>query len=130
MKREKIFHKILFCLFFSLGILSIPSCTMPWDHSWVAELEIRDVDLQDYPDGTYTGEFSYNRFTYIVESIVKNHSFQDIIILANRSTERAKMAEEVIDRVLQEQSLKVDTVTGATNTSKALLKALESGFLE
>lgn len=36
------------------------------------------------------------------------------------------MAEDVIDGVLKAQSLKVEAVTGATTTSKALLKAIEN----
>ena len=36
----------------------------------------------------------------------------------------------VTDRVIESQSLHVDVVTGATNTSKALLKAIEDGLLK
>lgn len=36
--------------------------------------------------------------------------------------------ESIISRVVENQSLKVDVVTGATVTSKALLKAIENAL--
>ena len=37
-------------------------------------------------------------------------------------------AESLIDKILDEQSLDVDIVTGATASSKAILKAVESAL--
>lgn len=104
------------------------ACKKPWDHSWVAEMKINDVDLEKFDDGTYRGSFSYNRFTYIVESTVNEHKYSEITIIQNRTTERAVMAEEVVGRVKEHQTLLVDAVSGATASSKALLKAIENGF--
>ena len=39
--------------------------------------------------------------------------------------EYAKMAEAVLDRVIEEQKITVDATTGATTTSLAFLKAVE-----
>jgi uncharacterized protein with FMN-binding domain len=60
--------------------------------------------------------------------LVVSHRYESIAVIANRDSERAQAAEEVLDRVLAQQTLLVDAVSGATNTSKALLKAVENGF--
>jgi uncharacterized protein with FMN-binding domain len=104
------------------------SCSMPWDHSWVGEMEINDVNLKEYADGVYVGSFAYNRFEYVVSTTVQAHRYKDIVVVENRDTERAQMAEAVVERVVEYQTLFVDAVTGATNTSMALLKAIERGF--
>ena len=107
--------------------VSMGACRLPWDHSWVARLPVEDVDVSGHADGTYRGSFSYNRFTYVVDTTLRDGRYDAIVIVANRDTERARRAEAVTDRVIERQSLHVDVVTGATNTSKALLKAIEVG---
>ncbi|NPV53446.1 MAG: FMN-binding protein [Firmicutes bacterium] len=94
----------------------------------VRNMPINEVDLSRVSDGTYEGDFSYGRFTYVVEVIVKDHRIENIKILKNRDTGHAKKAEGVIKRVIQAQSLKVDAITGATTTSKTLLKAVENAL--
>ena len=62
---------------------------------------------------------------------VSNHTIKDIDILFHK-TESGKQAEVIINEVKSAQSLKVDTITGATNSSRVILKsvqnALESGI--
>lgn len=108
-------------------VVSACACRLPWDHSWVARLPVEDVDVSGHADGTYRGSFSYNRFTYVVDTTLRDGRYDAIVIVANRDTERACSAEAVTERVIESQSLHVDVVTGATNTSKALLKAIEDG---
>lgn len=49
----------------------------------------------------------------------------DVYMLENRDGKYAKKAEKIIDEVLREQTLDVDVITGATRTSKAILKEIE-----
>ena len=46
-------------------------------------------------------------------------------VLETEDEEYAKMAEAVLDRVIEEQKVTVDATTGATTTSMAFLKAVE-----
>jgi uncharacterized protein with FMN-binding domain len=94
----------------------------------VRALPIAEINLSNISDGTYRGEYSYGGFTYEVEVVVKNHKIEDIKMLKNRKTYHAQKAEGVISKVLQAQSLNVDAVTGATTTSKTILKAIENAF--
>ena len=92
-------------------------------------LTVNEVELTKVGDGTFHGDFSYHDFTYEVEVVVVEHEITQIAVLKNiEDDEYAKSAEGVVDYVLKEQSLKVGTVTGATITSKALLKAIENAL--
>jgi len=100
----------------------------------VREMPINDIDLAQVKDGTYTGDFTYGLFgidfTYIVETDVQSQRITDIRVIQNRNTNHAKLAENVIFRVIKAQSPNVDAHTGATTTSKALLKAIEHSLVK
>jgi uncharacterized protein with FMN-binding domain len=92
-------------------------------------LMVDEVELSNVRDGTFPGDFTFHGFTYEVEVVVVEHKITQIAVLKNiEDDEYAKKAEGVLDRVLKEQSLKVDAITGATITSKALLKAIENAL--
>ena len=59
---------------------------------------------------------------------VNNGLLEKIEVLKNVNNEYSLKAEAVLDRVIADQSLKVDVISGATTTSKALLKALENAL--
>ncbi len=94
-------------------------------HREVRDMDIANVDTSRIRDGVYSGEFTYASFTYIVEVTVHEKKISDIKVLQNRDSSYAKAAEGVADNVLDAQSLQVDVISGATTTSKALLKAME-----
>lgn len=92
----------------------------------VRKMPIEDVDLGKVKDGTYNGAYVYGSHTYEVQVRVGDHRIEKIDVVSNRDTSHAKKAEGVIDRVLEKQVVNVDVVSGATTTSKALLKAIEN----
>ncbi|MFZ5351103.1 MAG: FMN-binding protein [Bacillota bacterium] len=94
----------------------------------VRNTEIQNIDLSRVADGSYVGEFKYSKTVCRVEVIVKNHRIEDIKILENGKTDYAKRAEAVVLKVIEEQMTDVDVVAGATTTSKALLKAVETAL--
>ena len=87
------------------------------------ELAINHVDLSMVHDGTYDGDF-----TYAVRVSVTDHRIASINVVTNRDTTHAKKAEGVVGKVLDQQRNDVDVVSGATTTSKALLKAVENAI--
>jgi Uncharacterized protein conserved in bacteria len=91
----------------------------------VRAMPIRDIDLATVKDGVYEGEYAYGTFTYAVQVKMEGHAIAAIDVLKNRDTPHAKKAATVVQRVLNEQRTNVDAVSGATTTSKALLKAIE-----
>jgi uncharacterized protein with FMN-binding domain len=97
----------------------------------VRKMVINDVVLSDVKDGSFRGDFTYGDFTYEVEVTIQEQEIKEIKVLKNRKrNEYAKKAEGVVNKVLKAQSLRVDVVTGATTTSKALLKAIENALVK
>jgi uncharacterized protein with FMN-binding domain len=62
-----------------------------------------------------------------VEVTVKDNRIESVNILSKPSIVQ-EFDNDIISRVLQQQSLKVDAVTGATASKKALLKAIENAL--
>ncbi len=94
----------------------------------VRNMPIGEVDLSRIPDGSYEGNFTYGSFTYAIQVGVKDHNIEKVIIIENRDSKYAGMAEGVVERVIEKQTPNVEVVTGATTTSKALLKAIENAL--
>lgn len=84
------------------------------------------IDFSAVPDGTYRGRFTYGAFNYIVDVTVANGKATEIIAIQNKDNEPSEMAEGVFDKIIEAQSIDVDGISGATASSKALLKAVEN----
>ncbi len=62
-----------------------------------------------------------------MEVTVQNGAITNIDILEHKN-ERGKPAEIVVDRIIEEQKIDVDTVSGATNSSTVIKKAVENAL--
>lgn len=94
-------------------------------------LIINEVDFSKLEDGTYVGEYSggmYKWRTNKVQVTVTSGKVIKIKILYNKENRPAEFTNKLYDNVIQSQSLKVDTISGATLTSKAYLKAIENAL--
>ncbi len=94
----------------------------------VRQMDIQNIDISSLGDGEYIGSFTYSGFEYEVKTIVNDHKIKDIVILHNRDTKHAKKAEGVVPEIIKNQTPDVDAVSGATTTSKALMKAVENSL--
>ena len=93
----------------------------------IAAISISEIDAGSAADGIYTGVYDVQYIYAKVEVTVKNHEITDIRILEHRN-ERGKSAEQIINTVRDEQSVKVDAISGATNSSSVILKAIENAL--
>lgn len=93
----------------------------------VQEITITDVDLNKVPDGTYSGKSDVLWVGAEVKVTVKDHKIT-AIDLVNHRNERGAKAEVLPERVIEAQSLKVDIISGATASSKNILKAIENAL--
>ncbi|WP_243156273.1 FMN-binding protein [Clostridium sp. C2-6-12] len=93
----------------------------------VKELKIGSVDLSKISDGEYTGSCNVDYISAKVVVTVKNHKIENINLVEHKNG-RGKRAEVITDKVVGSQSLQVDTVSGATNSSKVILKAIENAL--
>jgi len=103
----------------------ITGCDLPLD-------DIEDIDFSEVAGGVYTGSHSAlqgnTELVYAeVSVLVEQPEVTDIVLIDHRCG-RGVQAEAVIDYVLAAQSLMVDTVTGATVSSNAILNAIEDAL--
>lgn len=88
---------------------------------------ISDVDLSVIPDGQYIGEYSIFPVYAKVEVTVKKHNFIEINILKHNNG-LGSGAESIKEDIEREQRLNIDTISGATVSSKCILKAVENAI--
>ena len=90
----------------------------------VKETVFKDIDISRVPDGTYVGEYDVDFIYAKVEVTVQNRVVTEIDLLEHRN-ERGKSAEIVTERIIEEQRTDVDAISGATNSSIVIKKAVE-----
>lgn len=112
----------------TIGIIMVFYSPQYKELKMVRNMPIEDIRGDMADDGEYMGDFSYGGFTYLVEVKVLDRKIDSVRILSNRTSKHAKKAEGVVQNVLRAQTANVDTITGATTTSKALLKAIENAL--
>lgn len=93
----------------------------------VKETTFTNIDISDVPDGVYIGEYDVNVIYAKVEVTVENGEITNINVLEHRN-ERGKAAEAVINKITEEQKIDVDAVSGATNSSTVIKKAVENAI--
>jgi len=89
---------------------------------------VYDVDLALIGDGTYTGGVNFG-IDYDVEVRVKNHTIESVNILSHHTDFYPRLAGGVIGRIVKAQSPNVVAITGATTSSKGLMKAVEQALI-
>lgn len=90
-------------------------------------LDIADIGASAAPDGHYRGEADCG-FVYVVEVQVQSRSITAIDVIENRDAHYARLAEAVTSRMIAAQTPRVDAITGATTTSKCLMRAAENAL--
>jgi uncharacterized protein with FMN-binding domain len=92
------------------------------------ETAISEVDLSTIPDGVYAGSYSEFPVSAEVRVTVSGHAIKDIT-LVRHDTGQGQAAEAIPQMVVEAQSLQVDAVSGATYSSKVILKAIEDALI-
>jgi uncharacterized protein with FMN-binding domain len=91
------------------------------------QMSISNVDLSKIEDGVYTGSFSTFPVSAEVKVTVSGHRITGIELVKHNNG-KGVGAEVIPDMVVKAQSLEVDTVSGATSSSKVILKAIEDAL--
>ncbi|HNU79479.1 MAG TPA: FMN-binding protein [Bacillota bacterium] len=93
----------------------------------LTETSIPDVDLSKIADGVYKGSHKVFPVEAEVRVTIENHKIIGIELVKHFNGQ-GTAAEVIPDRVTEAQSLKVDIVSGATYSSKVILKAIENAL--
>ena len=93
----------------------------------IGETTFGEIDVANVSDGIYIGEYDVDFIYAKVEVTVEDGKIVSINILEHRH-ERGKAAETVIEKIIEEQRIDVDAISGATNSSTVIKKAVENAL--
>jgi len=114
--------KIILTVFICLIILS---CSTAYKN-----LTAKMPDLALKADGVYRGSYDLTGTPVKVtlDVTVQNYKISEIKIAQHFCSPIGKKAEKIIDRIIEKQNLDVDAVSGATASSKSIIKAVENAL--
>lgn len=107
-------------------ILSIVMFAVTKDIPKLKSLPIESVVISNLADGTYKGRYEFSRWKSEVEVTVRDGVLTDIKRLSDPLT--PDVSDELFQKMIGEQKVDVDVVTGATATSKAYMKSVENAL--
>lgn len=96
-------------------------------------LPIGVVNFKKLHDGTYLGDYEGGMYKWRANKVqvsISSSKVTDIQLLEQTEKRPSTFTDELFGRVIQSQSLQVDTISGATLSSKAYLKAIEHALDE
>ncbi|WP_010256822.1 FMN-binding protein [Treponema primitia] len=105
-----------------LLVVSLSGCASRFD-----TIQAVMPDLQWKEDGIYRGQYKIRPVSVVLDVEVKDKTLTNITIIKHFNG-LGKKAEKITETVLAKQSLTVDAVSGATGSSKAILKAIENAL--
>ncbi len=109
--------RIAFILAVLMTAVFLQSCVTP-------KFDVKTPQFSSLPDGTYRGRFDGGLVKATVDVVMAGGRIEKVTIVSHRCG-KGKPAEVIVDDVVREQSLEVDAISGATRSSRIILKAIE-----
>ena len=103
-------------------ILVLAGCSAPRE---IADMQLSMPDLGHTKSGNYFGAASTKMVKAEVAVSIRNHRIKNIELI-NHETGVGKKAEVLTDSVISYQTVELDVISGATVSSKIILKAIEN----
>jgi uncharacterized protein with FMN-binding domain len=95
----------------------------------VSKMTINQIDHSELDDGKYSGAFEYESRKIRVEVEIKDQSISNINILErDKGSHTTMAAEQIPNKIIRQQNNSIDAISGATTSSKAILKAIENAL--
>jgi uncharacterized protein with FMN-binding domain len=87
-------------------------------------------DLTLKTDGTYRGNYdlSGTPVNVVLDVTIQDHKIIEIKIVEHFCSPIGKKAEKIISKIIAAQNLDVDVISGATASSKSIIKAVENAL--
>ena len=83
------------------------------------------LDHTKLKDGTYEGSYRGGPNKASVQVTIKDSNIVHIEILQHQAWKGKKAEEIIIERIIARQSTRVDAVSGATNSSRVIMNAVQ-----
>jgi len=86
------------------------------------------VDHARLKDGTYEGSYRGGPNKASVQVTIKDNNIVNIEILQHQAWRGKKAETAIVERIIAHQSTKVDAVSGATNSSRVIMNAVQNAI--
>lgn len=96
----------------------------------VKEMSLNGINLTRISDGTYYGSCESGRWANTLAIHVEGGRITKIDVSKDVRFVQEGVSNDLFEKVISKQDTRVDTVSGATITSKAYLKAIENAFVQ
>ena len=128
-KKSLYIHKVLtiilvflLCVHIYFGLSSFSSYKKA-----IQEIQITEIDIENVDDGVYEGECNVGYIYAHVRVTIDNNQIRKVELLEHRN-ERGGAAQVIPGEIVKKQSVCVDAVSSATNSSKVIEKAVENAL--
>ncbi|TCL57691.1 uncharacterized protein with FMN-binding domain [Kineothrix alysoides] len=125
--KKIVIYTIVFVVFLAFACLAVYLKNVSDYKQAVKSIAFGEIDVSEAADGVYIGECNVNFIYAKVEVTVHAGKIENINILEHKN-ESGESAEVVVDKIVEEQRIDVDEVSGATNSSIVLKKAVENAL--
>lgn len=95
----------------------------------LVDAEVREIEIENLKTGTYIGEYSVPPVSATVEVTISDGRIETIKLL-DHGNGMGQPAEIIVDIIVSEQSLAVDSISGATYSSRVIVKAVEDALIK
>lgn len=110
-----------------ISILSA-GCSVLDEHKEARSVFIEKIDFGKIRQGVYIGEYSGGMYRWRENKVRITAENGRVLKIEKVYASEKTEVEELYNRVIENQSLQVDGIAGATLTSKAFLKGIENGL--
>lgn len=128
MDNKKIIKRIIAAVLLIAIIFSLGYCMRVARYKMaIKAITFKEVDLSQIPDGEYVGSYDVGFISATVHVDVKEGRIENIDLVKHKN-EKGKAAEAIVGDIVQQQKIDVDAISGATNSSKVIKKAVENAL--
>ena len=104
-------------------------CSLSQLQTGQGEAEVEALAEGEYEDGTYQGVGTGYRGEVKVEVVVEEHRITTVTVLSHvDDTSFFNRAKSLIDAIIKQQTWEVDSVSGATYSSRGIKQAVENAL--
>ena len=93
------------------------------------DIKVSTIYLNSLEDGTYQGSYAVFPVKVKVEVDIRKNTIEDIKIIEHDNG-KGKAAEEIVNTIIEKQTIDVDIIAGATYSSRVIQKAVEAALLK
>ncbi|MBI4645261.1 MAG: FMN-binding protein [Bacteroidia bacterium] len=106
---------------FIMSAILLSTCKM-------AQVIGKPLNNMQLVDGVYDGNYKSGPNKVEVKVTIKNNKIENIEIVKHTAGKGKKAEMPVISSIIEKQSAKVDAVTGATNSSRVIMNAVQKAI--